>query len=50
MAEKKTERVTIRLTKALRKRLEKLASADRRKLATFIELVLEDRAGAKDGS
>ena len=50
MAERKTERLSIRLTKALRRRLEKLAADDRRKLSTYIEIVLEehaDRKGAK---
>jgi hypothetical protein len=38
------------VTKALRRKLEKLAAEDRRKLATYIEVVLEehaDRKGAK---
>ena len=47
MAERKTERVTVRLTKALRRRLEKLAAEDRRKLSSYIEVVLEDHADRK---
>lgn len=42
MAETKTERITIRVTKTLRRRLEKLAAADRRKLASYVEVVLQD--------
>ena len=44
MAERKTERISIRLTKTLRRRLEKLAEQDRRKLATYIEVALEEHA------
>jgi hypothetical protein len=47
MAEKKTERVSIRMTKALRRRLQKLAADDRRKLASYIEIVLEEHADRK---
>jgi Ribbon-helix-helix protein, copG family. len=47
MAERKTERLSIRLTKALRRRLEKLAADDRRKLSTYIEIVLEEHADRK---
>lgn len=46
-AERKTERIMIRLTKTLRLRLEKLAAKDRRKLATYIEVVLADHAERK---
>ena len=49
MAENKTERISIRLTKALRKRLEKLAAADRRKLSSYIEVVLDEHATRKTG-
>jgi len=47
MAEKKTERVSLRLTKALRRRLERLAAEDRRKLASYIEVALEEHADRK---
>jgi predicted DNA-binding protein len=44
MPEAKTERISIRLTKTLRRRLEKLGAADHRKLATYIEVVLQEHA------
>lgn len=47
MAENKTERLSIRLTKTLRRRLEKLAAEDRRKLASYIDVVLEEHADRK---
>ena len=49
MPETKGERITIRLTKALRRRLEKLAAQDRRKLASYVELVLAEHADRKNG-
>ncbi len=47
MAERKDERITIRLPKALRRRLEKLAEQDRRKLSSYVEIVLEEHADRK---
>jgi predicted DNA-binding protein len=47
MAEKKTERISIRLTKTLRRRLTKLAAKDRRKFASYIEVVLAEHADRK---
>ena len=47
MAEKRTEKISLRLTKALRRRLEKLAAQDRRKLASYIEFALEEHADRK---
>jgi hypothetical protein len=47
MTERKTERLSIRLTKTLRRRLEKLAAEDRRKLSSYIEIVLEEHAARK---
>jgi predicted transcriptional regulator len=47
MAEKKTERVSLRLTKSLRRRLEKLAAEDRRKLSSYVEIALEEHADRK---
>jgi predicted DNA-binding protein len=47
MPEAKTERISIRLTKTLRRRLEKLGAADHRKLATYIEVVLQEHADRK---
>ena len=47
MGETKTERVSIRLTKSLRRRLEKLATKDRRTLSSYIEIVLEEHADRK---
>jgi len=47
MPEIKGERITIRLTKALRIRLEKLAAEDRRKLASYVELVLAEHVRRK---
>ena len=47
MAETKTERITIRLTKALLRRLKRLAAEDRRKLSTYVELALEEYADRK---
>jgi len=47
MAKTKTERISIRLTKALRRRLEKLAAEDRRTLSAYVEIVLEEHADRK---
>jgi predicted DNA-binding protein len=47
MIERKTERLSIRLTRTLRRRLEKLAAEDRRKLSNYIELILEEHAERK---
>lgn len=47
MPEKKSERISIRLTKKLLRRLEKLAAEDRRKLASYVEIVLEEHADRK---
>lgn len=47
MPERKTERLSIRLTRSLRRRLEKLAAEDRRKLASYIELILEEHTDRK---
>ena len=40
--EKKTESVGLRLRKSLKSALDELAAADRRPLATYIEILLED--------
>jgi hypothetical protein len=40
--EKMTETVTIRLTASLKAALQAMADADRRKLASFLSLVLEE--------
>lgn len=48
IAQRKTERLSLRLTAALRRRLERLAAKDRRKLASYIEVVLEEHADRKD--
>jgi hypothetical protein len=39
-----TETVTIRMTPALKAALQALADADRRKLASYLSLVLEEHA------
>ena len=45
--EKRTASVGLRLKPSTRAALEQLAKADRRKLAPFIELVLEEYIAAK---
>ena len=45
--EKKTEPVGLRLRASLKKALDDHSAADRRPLATYIELVLEDHVAAK---
>jgi predicted transcriptional regulator len=45
--EKMTETVTIRLTPALKAALQELADADRRKLASYLTLVLEEFVSKK---
>jgi predicted transcriptional regulator len=42
--EKMTETVTIRMTPAVKAALQALADADRRKLASYLSLVLEEHA------
>jgi predicted DNA-binding protein len=46
---KKTMVVSIRLTEEAYKGLETLAKADRRKLATYLSLVLEDHLAGRQG-
>jgi len=45
--ELKTETATVRMTRKLKNELEAFARADRRKLAPFIEIILEDYVQAQ---
>jgi predicted transcriptional regulator len=45
--EKMTETVTIRMTPAVKAALQALADADRRKLASYLGLVLEEHAAKR---
>jgi hypothetical protein len=47
--EKKSEPVGLRFRPSLKRALGELAAADRRPLATYIELVLEDHVEHKGG-